>query len=604
MFRKNQKPVTNQFSENVSKSVQEFWQQRLIGRNGPSSSMECFVNKGPDSPCVSEKLQGFAILDTGASRSVIGSDVLPLLLEKLPDRVRNMIKKVPSKVGFRFGNNQITHSFMQVRIPIIRPHQRIWLLIEVVPKATPFLLSIQTMKTLGARIDLATNQCFLSRLGRSLTLKESKNGLYLIDMSELCLEQSEVHHVETLIVEAQASIVSNFRPPPGLDLCVSSCHAESKGSHGHGSRDGRSSHGITETSLGGPHVVDRDSQSRARSSSSDRQQCGPTIDRSPHPAEPHRRDCQDFERSRKPEAPTSDSNESRTVKEPWRSESNTNDTESHGTRGMGTGVFTCERGASDVGNKGNVDPSSARSGSWSPINFTDSDKNTECGGSSSDSSTQPSTIECSSSGSINQRSCSAERAASESAKLPDCTDLPSPGTLGKQTCFMGKEASWVPICSSVRGRSRVSNMDLGTNKKCFSTNARFHHVHQRPSGIGATSIANSDMTSSEVLVSKVQPLVKSTEELKWLNVCRHEQPVPHPIDLLEVYASDTSKLTSEVIRQGGRAKRFTKEDGDLSTFEGQCKLLKMIFRYRPKHIWMAPECAPWCQWNVSIKEEV
>ena len=75
MFRKNQKPVTNQFSENVSKSVQEFWQQRLIGRNGPSSSMECFVNKGPDSPCVSEKLQGFAILDTGASRSVIGSDI-------------------------------------------------------------------------------------------------------------------------------------------------------------------------------------------------------------------------------------------------------------------------------------------------------------------------------------------------------------------------------------------------------------------------------------------------------------------------------------------------------------------------------------------------
>ena len=430
----------------------------------------------------------------------------------------------------------------------------------------------------GGRIDLATNQCFLSRLGRSLTLKESKNGLYLIDMSELCLEQSEVHHVETLTVEAQASIVSNFRPPPGLDLCVSSCHAESKGSHGHGSHDGRSSHGITETSLGGPHVVGRDSQSRARSSSRDRQQCGPTIDRSPHPAEPHRRDCQDFERSRKPEAPTSASNESRTVKEPWRSESNTNDTESHGTRGMGTGVFTCERGASDVANKGNVDPSSARSGSWSPINFTDSDKNTECG-------------------SINQRSCSAERAASESAKLPDCTDLPSPGTLGKQTCFAGKEASWVPICSSVRGRSRVSNMDLGTNKKCFSTNARFHHVHQRPSGIGATSIAKSDMTSSEVLVSKVQPLVKSTEKLKWLNVCRHEQPVPHPIDLLEVYASDTSKLTSEVIRQGGRAKRFTKEDGDLSTFEGQCKLLKMIFRYRPKHIWMAPECAPWCQWN-------
>ena len=105
------------------------------------------------------------------------------------------------------------------------------------------------------------------------------------------------------------------------------------------------------------------------------------------------------------------------------------------------------------------------------------------------------------------------------------------------------------------------------------------------------------MKPSDALVSFVAQFVTSTEEMKWLNVCRHEQPAPHSIDLLEVYASDTSRLTSEVIRQGGRAKRFTKEDGDLSTFEGQCKLLKMIFRYRPKHVWLAPECAPWCPWN-------
>ena len=37
------------------------------------------------------------------------------------------------------------------------------------------------------------------------------------------------------------------------------------------------------------------------------------------------------------------------------------------------------------------------------------------------------------------------------------------------------------------------------------------------------------------------------------------------IDLLEVYAQPNSKLAEEVIRQGGKAERFTFEHGDLST---------------------------------------
>ena len=375
------KPGRSQFPKTVHNSVQKFWESRLIDRNGPSSSMECFVDKGPERTCINEKLQGYAILDTGASRSVIGSDVLPLLLEKLPDRVRNMIKKIPSKVGFRFGNNQITHSFMQIRIPIIRPKQKIWLLIEVVPKATPFLLSIQTMKTLGAQIDLATNQCFLSKLGRSLTLKESKNGLYMINMSELCLGNSEVHHVETLTVEAQDPIVSDLRPPPGLDPCLPECHAESRRSHGHGSLDCRGSHGVVETSTGCFDVTDRDPQSRTRSSSGDRQQCGSTVDRSPHSAEPHRGDCKDLERSREPEAPTDASNEPCTS-----SESDTIDTNSHGARGVGTGIFTCERRKCVAGNSGILNPSFGKSGSWSPISFTDSDENIQWNQPSNDSS--------------------------------------------------------------------------------------------------------------------------------------------------------------------------------------------------------------------------
>ena len=67
-------------------------------------------------------------------------------------------------------------------------------MIEVVPKATPFLLSIHAMKTLGACIDLENNQCYLEKLGRSLQLRQGRNGLYLVNLQELCLPDEEKTH--------------------------------------------------------------------------------------------------------------------------------------------------------------------------------------------------------------------------------------------------------------------------------------------------------------------------------------------------------------------------------------------------------------------------
>ena len=134
----------------------------------------------------SKQAAGLAILDTGASRSVIGNDHVPSVLGKLPASIRAQVRECPSKVGFRFGNNQIAYSFKQLQIPLMHQKQRIWLLIEVVPKATPFLLSIKTMKSLGAHIDLSQNTCYLQTLNRSLPLKENQNGLIVIDMADLC----------------------------------------------------------------------------------------------------------------------------------------------------------------------------------------------------------------------------------------------------------------------------------------------------------------------------------------------------------------------------------------------------------------------------------
>lgn len=56
---------------------------------------------------------------------------------------------------------------------------------------------------------------------------------------------------------------------------------------------------------------------------------------------------------------------------------------------------------------------------------------------------------------------------------------------------------------------------------------------------------------------------------------------------------DSSRLTETALASGLHARRFTKSDGDLSSREGKIKLIRMIALYRPKHVWLAPECGPW-----------
>jgi hypothetical protein len=67
----------------------------------------CHVASTCDKPC-------HAILDTGASRWVIGEKNWQQLASRLPSDLQNKIRKYPSKVKFRFGNNQTLQSEYQL----------------------------------------------------------------------------------------------------------------------------------------------------------------------------------------------------------------------------------------------------------------------------------------------------------------------------------------------------------------------------------------------------------------------------------------------------------------------------------------------------------
>ena len=140
----------------------------------------------------SEEKPAHAILDIGASRCIIGSQPLSRLLQRLPPDVRSTVQQRNSKIKFRFGNNQTLTSMYRILLPLHGPTcEKVWLGVEVVNGATPFLFSKRAFKQLGGILDTNTDTCHLRRLQKTIELSTNSTGLYLIDMSDFCQPHPE-----------------------------------------------------------------------------------------------------------------------------------------------------------------------------------------------------------------------------------------------------------------------------------------------------------------------------------------------------------------------------------------------------------------------------
>ena len=572
----------SQVKDNIGHRMKQFWSHRFAARRMPHPSMNlttsnptknafavCFSSDG------SKDHRHQAILDTGASRSVIGQDIVPSMLKELPQHVRDSIKECPSRVGFRFGNNQIEYSFKQLQIPIQSTGKRIWLLIEVVPKATPFLLSIQTMKYLGAVIDLEKQTCYLKTLQRSLEMHESKNGLFLIRIQDLCQCQSEPTSsavtftceaaVKSRVFARSKSIACDRNPAPLSDRHDAIPSRPSSTSEGSGRRD----HGEPSFAVDGSHEPVRCSPFESGSVHGVHQ---PNVDAgwgSSESTSPDRR-------TDSPDATTYDDEQSRT--QPRIPES----ARPRFRRRVGTSVSTS---------------------SWKCQHEDESEPNQSCQRSTSDSTP---TSESSSGGHTSKDS---EVHVTESND--GGTNIPSwkswsplkcdrdstrfgqhiVGKLGKQTCQLGKETSSGQIQRCLRGGLSVPSLVASSGSHSHPGHDGLHCLlpDQGEHGAPCTGTRVNDRSLC----------VNSWEEIEWLltvdgTKCK---TFKRGITLLEVYADPNSRLREMVVKLGFKAERFTKEDGDLSTVEGQRKLLQLIHRLKPDHVWMAPECGPWGSWS-------
>ena len=139
---------------------------------------------------VSDDKCTFAILDTGASRCIIGSSILSKLVRRLPADIRDNLKERPSQIRFRFGNNQTLTSQKRIHFPLkSSQHERVWLGVEVVEGSTPFLFSKRAFKQLGGVLDSTADRCTFRRLQKSFELDTNATGLYVMDINEFCTDK-------------------------------------------------------------------------------------------------------------------------------------------------------------------------------------------------------------------------------------------------------------------------------------------------------------------------------------------------------------------------------------------------------------------------------
>ena len=597
----------------------------------------CNIAAASDRPC-------HAILDTGASRCVIGEKVWNQLHEKLPESLQKKVRKTPSKVKFRFGNNQTLQSEYQVQVPLQSSPQhkrKLWLSIEVLPGHTPFLFSKRAFKQLVGILDTTQDVCYLQRLDRKIHLELNPTELYLLDVLQLCAPTSsffkpfsQTHHdwdvryrgcdptygthddqkqIESISL-TMAKPVSKDSAVPASEVPVSDTHHavgandELTEDRGRGS-DQPSHHAIAVSdSSTGEHAR------RFRQPTRNDANYGRDGSRAAEPA------CH----ASKPHVPKSP--ESYCPRFNWkfnRSRRISQDSNCTLTTKSVDRYSKSRQYASDVKEGGSKSPTASRTKCCRSRHSCD-DTGVELGdagggrsdlgpGGTSDrtgSSSATHGPECLSAGNHQQSGCIGSKSL-HSADSQRMVSMPD---------HVGKEAPWPNVCSGSSNGSRICPMGPGSFQQPDSRDPRLCKVLSSADGLGSECLGS---TCTEIDPQRTfHAEVKQTQQRLYqcdvpklsndeLEKSMHQAnqilqeafmspawSVPHrQCVLLEIYADLNSPLTNAVQAMGHFALRFTRQDGDLSTTEGQRKLWQLIDKHQPLNIWVAPECGPWGGWS-------
>ena len=168
---------------------------------------------------VSSHGPSFGILDTGATKTVMGSNLIKPLLDSLNPDVRKQVRRSNCQITFRFGNLQTLDSTQALVLPIGHLHLKI----AIVPGNTPFLLSNTLIRALKAVTDFHNHQLTSPMFEQTIPLVLSPKGLFLIDINLLSVVARSMNG-KTVRETFNVTDVPSAKPAAAVSSSESSIH--------------------------------------------------------------------------------------------------------------------------------------------------------------------------------------------------------------------------------------------------------------------------------------------------------------------------------------------------------------------------------------------
>ena len=158
------------------------------------------------------------VVDLGATKTVIGNQLVPELLSGLDHDIRKRVGRCKCSVTFRFGNQSTLTSTHALVLPV----GNLLLKVAVVPGATPFLLSNTLLRAIRAVIDTGRQKLISKVLGREIPLQLTPAGLFLLDVNELCRQpptnvSKGMSQADRPMIETFSAIETKGVPDAGVD---------------------------------------------------------------------------------------------------------------------------------------------------------------------------------------------------------------------------------------------------------------------------------------------------------------------------------------------------------------------------------------------------
>ena len=536
----------------------------------------------------------WGIVDTGATKTVMGSSHVKEFLENLHPQVKPHVRRSSSNVVFRFGNQGTLKAMHALVVPVCG----MWLKISVVAGSTPFLISNTLLRALGAMIDTNNHQLILKNHNTNIQLQLSPKGLYLMNMNDLFtispVPGSHEVAAETYAQDDHSSgqknaicPTSNSREVPmpttakGYDTPVinrsdsanpnvhrilsqetDACQQPLHPIRSHGQlcpEIGPCSSQLASSRTGVHRAPDK-GEPQGRSDELRQEPFGqnvrgnvglsPRLDQMVHST---------LSQQHQTGAPEDDSLY-------W-----PQDRRDRSQRGPSladaSGQSQGQESSQVIGGQAKDD---ARAQYSDSVESRDrhrdlrDDERITMGERNTDARGDP-------------EHPGADDRAGDSHATDDCPDVSgaddaaAPGALNDaRNCHRRMGGPMEPV--NEEDSSGDWALRAGEIDQFCSSLPNVHHA-------------------------KFWKIVEKIE-LELAQTAKIIKPNSTSIDLLEVFCSSESMLTAQTIQQGGTAKRFGYDQGDLMQTEGRRDLFASVIRYRPKHIWMSPTCGPWSKWSA------